>query len=108
MADNTKPVLSDTLKLAIYDNLRVMVGASDSMAESFMRNWPACKEFRVPGALGFGGKVWFEKVAGSRYRVYVNCYPEDRTPERDELIARVNERLSSLLLNDALDALIRG
>jgi hypothetical protein len=50
-------------------------------------------EFRFQGSLGFGGK--FRMAAGgSRWRV--DYYPEDRTPERDAMVERANDRLFKL------------
>jgi hypothetical protein len=48
-------------------------------------------EWRVGGKLGFGGKFW-------RYdgKVFVTCYPEDRTPERDAIIKQTNEELARI------------
>src|ERR1700743_1201522 len=50
-----------------------------------------CREWRFIGALGFGGKFW--RFDG---RYAVNCYPEDRTPARDAMIAKCNELLKVL------------
>lgn len=62
-------------------------------------------EFRFIGALGFGGKFHLhgrhfllgrDPHLTTDYRCYVSCYPEDATPERQEMIERANERLSAL------------
>ena len=57
----------------------------------FRYAWPTHEEYRFVGALGFGGKVWH-----TRDRIYVTCYPENRTPERLAMIDRANERLAEL------------
>jgi hypothetical protein len=45
-------------------------------------------EFRFGGKLGFGGKYrWNDS------RHYVDYYPEDKTQERDEIVAVTNKRL---------------
>lgn len=49
------------------------------------------REFSFRGKLGFGGKFYLELT---RFRV--SCYPEDRSPEREAIIAKVNERLETL------------
>lgn len=49
-------------------------------------------EWRFGGTLGFGGKVHLNGRG-----LYVSCYPEDLTPELDDLIARVNRRLEEVV-----------
>jgi hypothetical protein len=49
-------------------------------------------EWRFQGLLGFGGKFW-----RNMGRWYVSCYPEDKTPEREVMIEKANERLRALL-----------
>ena len=48
-------------------------------------------EWRFWGGLGFGGKVRFQNG-----RWYVDCYPEDVTPERQEIMDNTNAALSKL------------
>lgn len=48
-------------------------------------------EFRFCGSLGFGGKLYI-----NHGRVFVACYPEDRTPERERRIKLANARLVAL------------
>ena len=48
-------------------------------------------EWRFQGALGFGGKFH-----NNRGRWWVSCYPENRTPERDAMIRKANERINEL------------
>jgi hypothetical protein len=56
-----------------------------------VRENPDFTEYRFCGHLGFGGKFW-----DYLNQLYVSCYPEDATPERVTLIAKVNELLSDL------------
>lgn len=63
------------------------------MLRQFVDQWPACREFRFQGALGFGGKIWADRI---QPRMWVSCYPEDRTPERDAMIDRANQRLDAI------------
>jgi hypothetical protein len=56
-------------------------------------------EYRFQGALGSGGKFrtcYVGPPAFDRYRLYVDCYREDETPERLEMIRRANERLEQV------------
>lgn len=48
-------------------------------------------EWRFMGALGVGGKFY-----NDHFSWRVGCYPEDRSPERDEMIRRANERLAAM------------
>jgi hypothetical protein len=57
-------------------------------------------EYRFQGALGFGGKFrtcYVNPPEFDRYRLYVDCYREDETPERLAMIERANQRLADLL-----------
>jgi hypothetical protein len=69
-------------------------GADEEQRVSFGfdRYWneDGWKEWRFCGLLGFGGKVY----RTNRGDVYVACYREDRTPDRDAMVARANERLA--------------
>lgn len=47
-------------------------------------------EYRFMGDLGFGGKFWLHRRDG----MYVTCYPEDRTPERDTIVDATNRYLA--------------
>ncbi len=46
-------------------------------------------EWRFQGCLGFGGKFRYPSLS-------VDCYPEDVTPERLEVIRATNGRLAAL------------
>lgn len=82
--------LSTFAKACIWDILREECGASDGAVffADFDMAWPKCVEYRFGGNLGAGGKVWC-----SLGQVYVNCYREDKTPERSEAIDAANARL---------------
>lgn len=82
----------------VFDILADECGARESLRDEFRHSWPECVEFRFQGALGFGGKVFY-----SRRKVWVSCYSEDSTPEREAMIRRANERLAELVASkDAL------
>ena len=49
-------------------------------------------EWRFGGHLGFGGKLW-----RLRNTLSVDCYAEDRTPERQLIIERTNFILQTLV-----------
>lgn len=48
-------------------------------------------EYRFGGMLGMGGKFW-----RSNGKWYVNCYPENETPERKAIIEKANKALAEL------------
>ena len=58
------------------------------------RGQPRCDEYRFIGALGFGGK--FRNNGNHANTPHVDCYPEDLTAERREMIDRANRRLAEL------------
>lgn len=89
--------LSDTQKRAIWDILVQVCGAHPGLWDQFNHHFPQCREFRFQGALGFGGKAWAD-----RRRVYVDCYSEDETPERRELIGHANAQLADLVSGGAV------
>lgn len=49
-------------------------------------------EWRFQGVFGFGGKYY---ASNNR----VGCYPEERTPEKDELIRKMNIKLHEIIPN---------
>ena len=80
----------------LYDILVEECGALETERENFVyhqTNDPEelVREWRFCGNLGFGGKFWRNDG-----RLYVNCYNEDMTPERQKMIDRANQRLSEL------------
>lgn len=74
----------------VYDVLVSIGGATESYRDSFIHHHTppnSCDEWRFGGKLGFGGKY------RSRYNT-VDCYSEDETTERKNLIKKLNEALS--------------
>lgn len=93
------------LETGVWAILEEECGAGNTSAgfgaAGFARWWrvrEAAREFRFIGALGYGGKVWWDPVAAltGRTPLWVNCYREDETPERAAAIARANARLAEL------------
>jgi hypothetical protein len=79
----------------VYDLLVEYVSADEDDRLAFVRylTEPAGMgnhEWRFMGSLGFGGKLRFNPWRGA----YIDCYPEDRTAERDAAIAMVNGMLT--------------
>lgn len=95
--------MNDDLKNAIYDILVEEAGADpgEYTTLAFPHHWPECREWRFKGDLGFGGKIWARRIYGKNgeaaYHVYVTCYPEDKTSEREAIIQKTNARLAELL-----------
>ncbi len=76
----------------VYDVLMEKAGATDGTARGcFLASTPPT-EFRFCGSLGFGGKVRTEGT-----RLFVTCYPEDITPEREVIMADTNAALERLV-----------
>lgn len=88
---------SDQLRQAVWEILREECGAADEQPPDFVQ-WPACREYRFMGALGFGGKVWWSPhyYPDAFPSFFVNYYPENQTPERDGMVAAANSRLANL------------
>lgn len=66
-------------------------------AESFIRAFtrdPVCREWRFQGALGFGGKIYYDGYSQRRLRV--GYYPENQTRERDAMVEKANARLAMI------------
>ncbi len=85
-------ILPTALVHAVYDVLVDEAGASETWRQDFVHAHtvrPTCQEYRFQGVLGFGGKFWPSNWT-------VTCYPEDETPERLAVIARVNASLAEL------------
>lgn len=87
--------MTDEIKQKIYDIL-IKAGASDDEWDrlAFTSSFPKCREYRFCGYLGFGGKVWYQPYHDCP--VEVNCYREDLTSERQEIIDRTNAALAEL------------
>jgi len=82
----------DTFFSGVYDILVAVCGAHEVYRASFVMAHtavPACKEWRIEGCLGFGGKY----RSGSNS---VDCYPEDETEDRKKIISRANAALAKL------------
>lgn len=82
----------------IYDVLQECAGASASHDDrmSFVYEYTSSApttEWRFQGSLGFGGK--FRYFPPNR-PWYVDCYPEDLTPERKGVLEKTNARLQEL------------
>lgn len=95
---------SEDLANRIYDVLIEHAGASESWRRDFVyhQTHEHVPEYRFQGLLGFGGKFrrssrWYDK--GESWRV--DCYPEDRSPERDKLVEATNKALSELELRES-------
>jgi len=77
----------------IYDLLVNIGGAYEPDRGSFLyhhvESKDGCSEWRFCGKLGFGGKY----RSGSNR---VDCYREDETVERIEIIVRLNEALKNI------------
>lgn len=77
----------------VWDALEIFGGAHPADREDFLYavTTTGITEWRFQGKLGFGGKFWL-----SNGRWYVSCYSEDLTPERIELVKRINDLLEDL------------
>ena len=76
---------------AVWDVLMELAGATEDWRADFVRHAglnPTDLEYRFGGKLGFGGKA---RTDGRRW--WVDCYPEDKTPERRAIVAAVNARI---------------
>jgi len=76
----------------VYDILVTIGDANERMRESFIHyhlRESGSHEWRFSGNLGFGGKYRLDENS-------VDCYSEDETPERFEIIKRINEELSKI------------
>lgn len=74
----------------VYDVLVALGGAREEDRENFVYHHSEykynCTEWRFGGKLGFGGKY---RSDNNR----VDCYREDETPERREIIKKINSKL---------------
>jgi hypothetical protein len=60
-------------------------------------------EWRFQGTLGFSGKFYFTPG-----RWYVDCYPEDDTPERRRAIDEANTQLRAIAMQLAILAQVQS
>lgn len=94
MSNQRVVVLTDELTEPIYDIIEACCGAqADGRGEfvAYMRG-ERNGEWRFGGWLGFGGKLY-----SSSQGVYVDCYPEHRSPLAAFAIKTANERIEALL-----------
>ncbi len=71
----------------VYSILVSQAGARETDRDCFVDYFSKQNgsEWRFCGSLGFGGKCF----TSGRGRAIVSCYPEDRTPQRDDTIAMI-------------------
>lgn len=81
---------------ALYSLLVSIAHAPESERADFIRYHTERahphSEWRFRGALGFGGKLY--RTPG---RMWVDCYPGDRTAERAAVIREVNARIAAMV-----------
>lgn len=99
---------------AVYDVLVTHAGANEDGRVNFvfaLSSYSPPEEYRFCGSLGFGGKFRRDRDwvgIRVRQRWYVDCYPEDETPERLHAIAMTNARLAAIKgSSDALAAALK-
>jgi hypothetical protein len=87
-----KNVLTDETAHRVYDVLVKEAGAPERDRQAFVAytTTHGLDEWRFIGVLGFGGKA---RYGGYPAQFYVDCYPEDLTPERQLVIERANRAL---------------
>jgi hypothetical protein len=84
----------------IYDILVKDCIAPESQREMFLAcQKEDCQEYRFQGIFGFGGKFY-----SSSGTWYVNGYPEDKTPETEQVREMVNKKLVTLLERSTLSS----
>jgi hypothetical protein len=84
----------------IFDVLEDICRANKTERDTFifthkpdhLNSFPS--EYRFGGNLGSGGKFYISDRMHSRW--YVDCWSNDRTPERDRVIKLTNERLERI------------
>lgn len=101
--------LTETKARVAYELLVRHVGATDDedSRQAFVRYVTEDSrhpyEWRFCGTLGFGGKFRLDSYHGA----YVDCYPDDLTPERQIAIGKVNIGLQAVVRPSAeLQAII--
>lgn len=86
-------VRSGDLFGSVFNLLASIGGAPESMRGDFLfhhaQTATPCDEYRFQGHLGFGGKY-------RRKENRVTCYSEDETPQRLEIMRRLNAELAKL------------
>lgn len=90
------------MALRIWNVLVEHVGVYNSKREResfvYLQTKRNCQEYRIQGKLGFGGKF-----RNNHLPWYIDCYPEDSTPERARVIEVVNEKLKMLYEETSVD-----
>lgn len=61
-------------------------------------------EWRFQGALGFGGKLYFDGWSVPR----IGCYPEDQTPARQAIIEKLNAKFRYMFTGRSALAALEG
>ncbi len=90
------PQLSEEQANQVWDLLVEIGGAREDehWRQMFIRHaTEGLMEFRFVGHLGFGGKI---HGRGSRPRIFVDCYYDEHTPERDQIITEINQKLREM------------
>ncbi|MGG6262947.1 hypothetical protein ACQ4M3_24270 [Leptolyngbya sp. AN03gr2] len=90
--------LTEERAKAIYKILVEKAGAPPTGLGDFLDSQlqALVLEYRFQGHLGFGGKFWNSDSRPRGQHLYVNCYPEDLTPDRGVLIAEINQCLEAI------------
>lgn len=82
------PVITEDLAGRIYAVLVETCGArvldvhERPWCMTYIANNGEDREWRFKGSLGFGGKIYIDANGDCR----VDCYPDDKTPERQRMI----------------------
>jgi hypothetical protein len=84
---------------AVFDVLVAHAGQQNDVGEDshhrkmfvWIQSHEDCPEYRFGGALGFGGKF---RIDYNGWRV--DCYREDESPSRLDMIEKTNEALAEL------------
>jgi hypothetical protein len=89
---------AEAARLIVIEECRATAIAREWGAEGFIRAFMdekhPCREFRFQGALGFGGKLYYDPHAKPPLRV--GYYRENETPEREAMVAKANRRLAAI------------
>ena len=77
----------------VYDILIDTCNASPLEKEQFADTAGDFDEWRFGGSLGFGGKIWNDRINSLR----VNYYSEDGTVGRDKMVKVANKKLDAFV-----------
>ena len=95
-------ILTEVTANRVYDLLVEIGGAPEDRRDMFIRYAAIdLREFRFIGHLGFGGKIhaqgtWSHKSSP----LFVSCYHDEHTSERDRIIVEINKKLSEMEISD--------